>query len=306
MGTLRELSRTLILFASEQEARNLSTHTIRAQEGDLKKLYDHARKSNWSSWEVTAREARGFIFVIGESGLSATSQSRILSTVRIFYMWMWEHKHIKSNPMIGIRNPKEQKKLPKFISEKEAHTLLNKAPLSTFQDARSTCSIELLYATGLRISELASLDLESINKSDQSLVVMGKGRRERMVPFHDQAHIVLNAYLKLRAELLRSLKINNVSALFINQKGGRLSTTSFRAMLSKALKEKLLGTNISPHGLRHSFATHLLNRGLDLRVIQELLGHANLSTTQRYTHLGIEDLSRTYMKSHPRARKGKG
>ncbi len=297
------LLKTLTLFASEQKSRGLSPHTLRAQELDLKKLLAFAHEGNWASWDVSVRHIRAFVAALTQMGLDPTSQSRILSTTRTFFQWMWDHGHISRNPTTGIRNPKEAKKLPNFLSEKDAHTLLEAPVPLNFQEARTLCLVETLYATGLRVSEIANLNLQDIQKRDQILLVHGKGGKERMVPFHNQALRALMAYLSFRGEILKEIKGTPTNAVFVNTHGTRLSTTSIRKLLSKLITAKGVENQISPHGLRHSFATHLLNKGMDLRVIQELLGHASLSTTQRYTHLGIEDLSKTYIKSHPRARK---
>jgi integrase/recombinase XerC len=297
------LLKTLTLFASEQKSRGLSPHTLRAQEIDLKKALQYARENAWESWDVTVRQIRGFVASLAEMGLDPTTQSRTLSTIRTFYDWMWQEGLITRNPTIGIRNPKESKKLPHFLSEADIHTLLDLPHPKNFHEARTLCLIETLYATGLRVSELANLNLQDIQKKDQILLVLGKGGKERMVPFHKRALSSLVIYLSFRAEVLRNTKGTLTNAVFINTKGTRLSTTTIRHLLSKLIIAKGVDNKISPHGLRHSFATHLLNKGMDLRIIQELLGHASLSTTQRYTHLGIEDLSKTYLKAHPRARK---
>ncbi|MFZ9834600.1 MAG: tyrosine recombinase [Holophagaceae bacterium] len=297
------LVKTLTLFASEQKSRGLSPHTLRAQELDLKKILQYAHEGNWESWDVSVRQIRGFVASLAQMGLDPTSQSRILSTTRTFFHWMWDQGYISRNPTTGIRNPKESKKLPHFLSEKDVHTLLDAQVPINFQEARTLCLVETLYATGLRVSELASLNLQDIHKRDQVLLVVGKGGKERMVPFHNQALRSLTIYLSFRADILKKAKGGPNNAVFVNTKGSRLSTTSIRNLLSRLIISKGVENKISPHGLRHSFATHLLNKGMDLRIIQELLGHASLSTTQRYTHLGIEDLSKTYLKSHPRARK---
>ncbi len=296
--------KTVTLFGLEQKSRGLSPHTIRAQELDLKKILQYAHECEWSSWNISVRQMRGFVASLAQRGMDPVSQSRILSTIRTFFQWMLDQEHISSNPTMGLKNPKESKKLPKFLSEKDAHALLNAPTPINFQEARTLCLIETLYATGLRVSELAGLNLQDVDKRNQVLLILGKGGKERMVPFHNRALKSLTTYLVFRTLLLNSIKkAPPTSAVFINTKGTRLSTTTVRNLLSKLIISKGVENKISPHGLRHSFATHLLNKGMDLRIIQELLGHSSLSTTQRYTHLGIEDLSKTYLKAHPRARK---
>ena len=289
-------------FHLEQRARAVSPHTARAQEGDLGKLLDHAARARWEGWEVTPRTLRGFALELGDRGLDPASQARILSTVRSFFGWLWETQRIARNPAAGLRNPKQPKRLPAFLTEGESQALLDLPAPVDFPTARLTCLLELLYASGLRVSELVGLDLQDLLSGERTLRIMGKGRKERLVPYHAHAAVALQAYLGFRSALLADKGLAPSPALFLNVRGGRLTTTSVRTMLRRALDTAAVRSKVSPHALRHSFATHLLNRGMDLRAIQELLGHASLSTTQRYTHLGLEELGRTYEKAHPRAK----
>lgn len=226
-----------------------------------------------------------------------------MSTSRAFFRWLFETQRISSNPATGLRNPKQAQKLPAFLTEEESHALLELPPALDFPSARLRCMLELLYASGLRVSELTGLDLQDLLREERTLRVLGKGNKERLVPFHESAAETLDAYLAHRKGFLVEKGLPPTAALFLNQRGGRLTPTSVRTFLGKALEEVALRAKISPHALRHSFATHLLNRGMDLRAIQELLGHASLSTTQRYTHLNLEQLAKTYESAHPRARK---
>ncbi|MFN7957738.1 MAG: tyrosine-type recombinase/integrase [Holophagaceae bacterium] len=289
-------------FHLEQRARGVSPHTARAQQGDLEKLLDHAARARWEAWEVSPRTLRGFALELGDRGLDPASQARILSTVRGFFKWLWETGRIGRNPASGLRNPKQPKRLPAFLTEGESRSLLELPAPVDFSTARLACLLELLYASGLRVSELVGLDLQDLLSEQRTLRVLGKGRKERLVPYHAQAAEVLGAYLGFRSALLAEKQLPPSPALFLNLRGGRLTPTSVRAMLRRALEAAAVRARVSPHALRHSFATHLLNRGMDLRAIQELLGHASLSTTQRYTHLGLEELARTYEKAHPRAK----
>jgi len=289
-------------FHLEQRARGVSPHTARAQIGDLGKLLEHAVRARWDSWEVSPRTLRGFALELGDRGLDPASQARILSTVRGFFKWLWETRRISKNPASSLRNPKQPKRLPAFLTEGESQALLNLPSAIDFPSSRLTCLLELLYASGLRVSELVGLDLQDLLAEQRTLRVLGKGRKERLVPFHAQAAVVLEAYLGHRSAFLAAKTLPASPALFLNQRGGRLTTTSVRTLLRSALETAAVRSRVSPHALRHSFATHLLNRGMDLRAIQELLGHASLSTTQRYTHLGLEELARTYEKAHPRAK----
>lgn len=299
--TSAPLAEGLQAFHLEQRARGVSPHTARAQRGDLEKLLDHAVRCRWEGWEVSPRTLRGFALELGERGLDPASQARILSTVRTYFRWLWETRRISVNPGSGLRNPKQPKRLPAFLTEGESSALLDLPPPVDFTSARLACLLELLYASGLRVSELVGLDLQDLIHEQRTLRVLGKGRKERLVPYHPQAAEQLATYLGFRAAFLAQRALLPSAALFLNQRGGRLTPTSVRTLLRKALDAAAVRARISPHALRHSFATHLLNRGMDLRAIQELLGHASLSTTQRYTHLGLEELAQTYEKAHPRA-----
>ncbi|HJU82598.1 MAG TPA: tyrosine recombinase XerC [Holophagaceae bacterium] len=297
------LSEAVQAFKLEQRARGVSPHTARAQAGDLGKLVDHAVRHRWAGWEVTPRTLRGFAMELGERGLDPASQGRILSTARAFFRWLFETRRIGKNPASGLRNPKQAKKLPAFLTEGESEALLELPPAVDFVSARLACLLELLYASGLRVSELVGLDLQDVLHGERTLRVLGKGRKERLVPFHAKAAEILDTYLAHRGALLAVKGLPPTPAIFLNQRGGRLTPTTVRNLLREALEAAAVRSRVSPHALRHSFATHLLNRGMDLRAIQELLGHASLSTTQRYTHLSLEELSKTYDKAHPRARK---
>jgi len=299
---MASLSEGIQAFHLEQRARGVSSHTARAQAGDLGKLLDHALRAQWASWEVSPRTLRGFALELGDRGLDPASQARVLSTVRGFFRWLWGTDRIEKNPASGLRNPKLPKRLPAFLTEGESQALLDLPAAMDFSTARLACLLELLYASGLRVSELVGLDLQDLVSEQRTLRVMGKGRKERLVPYHAQAAAVLETYLSFRSAFLAAKALPASVAIFLNQRGGRLTPTSVRSLLRAALAAAAVRSRVSPHALRHSFATHLLNRGMDLRAIQELLGHASLSTTQRYTHLGLEDLARTYEKAHPRAK----
>ncbi|HNX32016.1 MAG TPA: tyrosine-type recombinase/integrase [Holophaga sp.] len=300
------LSEAVTAFHLEQRARGVSPHTERAQRADLEKLVAHAVGQQWEGWEVKPRVLRRFALELGERGLDPASQARILSTVRAFYRWLFETQRIQGNPASGLRNPKQPQRLPAFLTEEESSSLLDLPEATDFPTARLRCLLELLYASGLRVSELTGLDLQDLLQEQRTLRVLGKGRKERLVPFHAAAERCLEAYLAYRRAFLAEKHLPPSAALFLNQRGGRLTPTSVRTFLAQVIEHASLRAKVSPHALRHSFATHLLGRGMDLRAIQELLGHASLSTTQRYTHLDLEQLARTYEGAHPRARRRPG
>ncbi len=297
------LTEAVQAFHLEQRARGVSQHTVRAQKGDLEKLVAHAIQESWVGWNVTPRTLRRFALELGARGLDPASQARILSTARGFFRWLWDTERIPINPATGLRNPKQAIKLPAFLTEGESASLLDLPVAVDFSSARLRCLLELLYASGLRVSELVGLDLQDVIFEQRTLRVMGKGSKERLVPFHPEAAEALERYLQFRSSHLALKSLPPTAAIFLNLRGGRLTTTSVRNLLQKAVEGAALRARISPHALRHSFASHLLARGMDLRAIQELLGHASLSTTQRYTHLDLEQLSKTYNSAHPRAKK---
>lgn len=297
------LTEAVQAFHLEQRARGVSAHTVRAQKGDLEKLVAHALQESWASWEVTPRTLRRFALELGARGLDPASQARILSTVRGFFRWLWDTGRIPNNAASGLRNPKQAAKLPAFLTEGESASLLDLPAAVDFPSARLRCLLELLYASGLRVSELVGLDLQDVFFEQRTLRVMGKGSKERLVPFHEGAAVILEQYLTFRSNHLALKSLPPTAAIFLNLRGGRLTPTSVRNLLQKAVEGAALRAQISPHALRHSFASHLLAHGMDLRAIQELLGHASLSTTQRYTHLDLEQLSKTYNSAHPRAKK---
>ena len=297
------LAEAVAAFRLEQRARGVSPHTLRAQDGDLGKLLGHGAGHGWTGWDVAPRTLRRFALELGERGLDPASQARILSTVRGFYRWLFTTQRIGANPASGLRNPKLPNRLPAFLTEGESAALLDLPEPRDFASARLACLLELLYAAGLRVSELTGLDLQDLLLEQRTLRVLGKGRKERLVPIHEKAAAVLAGYLALRRAHLAEKGLAPTPALLLNLRGGRLTPTSVRSFLAAALEGAALKARVSPHALRHSFATHLLNHGMDLRAIQELLGHASLSTTQRYTHLDLEQLQRTYEGAHPRARK---
>ncbi len=303
MTSPTSLTEAVQAFHLEQCARGVSPHTVRAQKGDLEKLVTHAVREAWAGWDVTPRTLRRFALELGERGLDPASQARILSTARGFFRWLWDTGRIPTNPASSLRNPKQAAKLPAFLTEGESASLLDLPVAVDFKSARLRCLLELLYASGLRVSELVGLDLQDVFSEQRTLRVMGKGSKERLVPFHPEAAEALEKYLQFRSGHLALKSLPPTAAIFLNLRGGRLTTTSVRNLLQEAVDGAALRARISPHALRHSFASHLLAHGMDLRAIQELLGHASLSTTQRYTHLDLEQLSKTYNSAHPRAKK---
>jgi len=277
--------------------RNASAHTVKAYGEDLRQFARHARADlgrDVRPGDVDHLLIRSFLASLHRQGLKKSSAARKLASLRTFFRYLCREGVLDRNPARALLSPRVERHLPAHLDEARVALLLD-VPGDGAVALRSRAILELLYATGLRCGELVSLDLPEVDLAQRMLRVVGKGRKERVVPFGSKARDSLVAYLPLRARIARG------EALFVNQNGGRLTDRSVRALVSRRVAQVALGQRISPHALRHSFATHLLQRGADLRSIQELLGHASLSTTQRYTHIDTSQLLSIYNKTHPRA-----
>ena len=246
--------------------------------------------------DIDTSAVRAWLARMHGADLSAVTMGRKLAALRSFCGWLCRNGDLQSNPARAIRNPKTPQHLPRFLSEPEMQALIE-SPGDSDEGIRDRAILELLYATGLRASELTGLNLDSVDFDQRTVRVLGKGRKERIVPFGSNAATGLTAYLKVRARWIRA----DSEALFLHPAGKRLSTDGLRKLLTQRLRDAAINKHVTPHAIRHSFATHLLNAGADLRAIQELLGHASLGTTQRYTHVSTAQLKSIYDKAHPRA-----
>jgi len=249
---------------------------------------------------------RGFLARLDENDYSSATMARKIATLRSFYRWLDRCGLNATNPMLLIRTPRQNKRLPKAIDVSQVEQLLSAPDDTELLGARDRAILETLYSTGIRVSELVGINRSDIDDAGQAMIVRGKGKRERIVPLGSHALVALRHYLGMLRTDPRAA--NDASdpdaALFINKHGGRLSTRSVRRKVSKYLAKAGLDPEISPHTLRHSFATHLLDNGADLRSVQELLGHQSLSTTQVYTHLTTQRMREAYDDAHPRAEAG--
>jgi len=246
--------------------------------------------------DIDSAAVRAWVARMHNAALSPVTMGRKLAAVRSFCTWLCRIGKLQSNPARPVRNPKAPQHLPRFLSEPEIQSLLD-APDDSDLGRRDRAILELLYATGLRASELTGLDMESVDLAQRTVRVVGKGRRERIVPFGVVAANAVRDYLEVRSRWRQGSN----PALFVVPTGKRLSTDGLRKLLGQRLEDAAINKRATPHAIRHSFATHLLNAGADLRAIQELLGHASLATTQRYTHLSTAQLKAVYDKAHPRA-----
>jgi integrase/recombinase XerC len=277
--------------------RNASPHTIRAYGDDLRQFVEHLRREvghEPQPQEVDALLIRGFLSELHRAGLRKTSAARKLATLRTFFRFLCREGVLEANPARALLSPRVEKRVPEHLQEDHMAALLD-VPGEGLAALRARAMLELLYGTGIRCAELVGLDRDSVDLGERVLRVVGKGRKERMVPFGRPARAALDAYLA------EARKITAGEALFVNARGARISDRYVRTVVAHRVRQVALHRRISPHTLRHSFATHLLERGADLRSIQELLGHANLSTTQRYTHVNLTHIIDIYRKSHPRA-----
>ena len=296
------LSQRLIEFEQHlRTERRLSLHTVNSYKRDLNKLAVWCtQQSLLHPNQLDSQHIRQCMAMLHRKGLGGRSIQRWLSSLRTFFNYGLKHRWLTSNPANGIAAPKSPKKLPKTLDVDQINQFLS-LPESNWIDCRDHAIIELLYSSGLRLAELANLNLTDVDLREAMVTVTGKGNKTRQLPIGRQALGAMKSWLKRRQEL----KKTDLPAMFLSQHGKRLSPRSIQDRLKKiGIKQGMQG-KVHPHMLRHSFASHLLESSGDLRAVQELLGHQNISTTQIYTHLDFQHLAKVYDKAHPRAQKKK-
>jgi integrase/recombinase XerC len=279
--------------------KNASPHTVAAYRRDLRQFIDFLKARGRDVRQADNADIRAFLATLHSDGARKSTLARKLAAVRAFYQFGIRRGWRKDNPGRVVATPRQDKPVPSFLTEEEMADFLDLPPAEKPLDLRDRAALELLYATGMRVSELVGLNLDDIALSQKLIRVRGKGKKERLVPFGRTAEDFLRRYIGARG----SIHGGRVSseAVFLNFRGERLSARSIQRLVASCLRRAAVRRRISPHSLRHSFASHLLSRGADLRVIQELLGHASLATTQKYTHLDLGHLIEVYKKSHPRS-----
>jgi integrase/recombinase XerC len=287
-----------------RDQKRVSPQTLRAYRNDLRQFGRFLEEEHCSGPApgpegIDNLAVRGFVARLSREGLQKASIARKLSAVRSFLRHAVRDGRIEHSPAERVPTPRVPRPLPNTLTVDEMFNLLDRIDDDTVAAARDRAILELLYATGLRVSELVALDLGDLDQTGKVVRVLGKGNKERMVPFGAPARRALQRWLD-RSRALRS-KGHTADAVFLNLRGSRLTDRSVRRVLDRRLKEAAIFAQLSPHDLRHSFATHMLGSGADLRAIQELLGHASLSTTQRYTHVSTDALMQVYDRSRPRA-----
>ncbi len=291
--------------------RNASAHTARAYASDLSQFLDHVAlatdvpRAKLKPEHLDRLAIRGFLADVHKRGLSRASAARKLSAARTFLRYLRREGLVEDDPGALVPTPKRDVRMPVHLSEDEMNRLIGAPAIDAPLGRRDHAILEMFYASGLRLSELVGLDVDDVNLSARMVRTLGKGGRQRLVPFNKSTAAALRSYLKDRELLvkarIRSARLRERDPLFVNYRGGRLTVRSVDRLVRRYAAASAVRPGVSPHALRHSFATHLLQRGADLRAIQELLGHARLSTTQRYTHVNAAQLLDVYKKSHPKA-----
>ena len=293
------LSAFLVHLASEKRH---SPRTCDSYQRDLRRFGDWLQGGQASAWhDVSGHDVRRYVASLSREGLGGRSIARHLSAIRRFYQYLLREKQVRDNPALDIRAPKSGRRLPRVADVDQLNHLLDARPDDPLE-VRDLCMFELMYSCGLRLSELSGLDLDAVDARGGEVRVLGKGSKERVLPVGRKALQALSAWLAVRP----GLATESERALFVSQRGGRLSNRSIQARLGRWGVAKGAEQRLHPHMLRHSFASHLLESSGDLRAVQELLGHADIATTQVYTHLDFQHLARVYDQSHPRARRRGG
>ena len=302
------MSRTNINFPERfltylEVEKNCSWHTIESYQKDLAAFAEfmlrRKAKQDFFWQQVGPLDVRGYLAELNEKQYARRTIARRISALRSFFKYLVREAVIEYSPLTKVRTPKLEKKLPVFLDEIEVNELLIMPDKSKVLGVRDQAVLEMLYATGCRVSELVGLTLERVDLSNRFVLLLGKGNKERVVPVGHTCCAALSSYYPVRQQLM--LKYHEEHEfIFVNNRGGRLTDRSVRRILEKYINMLALHKNVSPHTIRHSFATHLLEHGADLRAVQELLGHAN-STTQIYTHVSNEHVTNVYKKNHPRA-----
>ena len=293
-----------------EKERDVSPHTLKAYRRDLAELLEflasYYGERDWTWQGIDRLALRGFLAHLNRKKLSKRTIARALSAVRSFYAFLNRSEIVDANPARGVGSPKLEKYLPAYLDRAQIDLLFQSAALHAqdgkFTDVRNSAILELFYSTGMRLSELRGINRADIDLLSQQVKVRGKGRKERIIPVGDHASLALRNYESKRDELIRQgIKAPDRTAFFLSSRGKRISLTAIQSAVTGLLDRIDEDAGLSTHSLRHTFATHLLDVGADLRAVQELLGHASISTTQIYTHTSVERLKEVYRKSHPRA-----
>lgn len=285
-----------------QIERNYSKYTIASYQNDLEHFVQFMEREGISSFlDVTYADVRLYLTTLHDEKLARKSVARKVSSLRSLYRFLMREGYQKDNPFALASLPKKELSIPKFLYAEELEELFEVSDTDTPLGQRNQALLELMYATGIRVSECVNLQLTDIDFAVGTILVMGKGKKQRYIPFGSYAQDALITYIENGRKQLAKKAEEHSQMVFLNAKGTPLTSRGVRFVLNELIKKASLTMRISPHMLRHTFATHMLDEGADLRTVQELLGHENLSTTQIYTHVSKERLRSVYMKHHPRA-----
>ena len=280
--------------------KNFSKHTVVAYSSDILSFLVWLNNRNIE--DVSYNLIKEYLLYIQQFNYSKTTTARKIASLRTFYRYLYRERIIETNPAIGVHSPKKGKNLPEFLTEIEMEQILNNIKIDTPAGYRNRTILELLYATGMRVSELSNLNFENLNLEENEIKVFGKGSKERIVLVSSRAKKFLETYINtVRYLIFKSENQKQSDPVFINKTGYRLQTQSIRLAIKGVMEKIELPKHVTPHVFRHSFATKLLENGADLRVVQELLGHSSISNTQIYTHISTERLRHSYDIAHPRA-----
>ncbi len=278
--------------------RQLSAHSLEAAQRDLAQVMQFCHDQDIDGWSrLQPADVRQWLASLRRKNYAPASMARMLSSLRSFFRYLQRQGLVNNNPAQGIRAPRGEKRLPRTLDVDRAGQLLDQLPADTVPEVRDRAMLELLYSSGLRLSELTGLDLPDLDLAAGQVRVLGKGGKQRDLPVGSKARAALQDWLAVRSQLAK-----DTPALFVGERGARIHPSVVRQRLRQAGQLEL-GQHLHPHMLRHSFASHLLESSQDLRAVQELLGHANISTTQIYTHLDFQHLAQVYDRAHPRARR---
>ena len=282
--------------------KNFSKHTAKAYYSDILDFLLWLGETQAEN--VNFSKVREYLHFIQKFNYKKTTIARKIASLRTFYKYLYREKKVESNPAMNLNSPKRPRQLPKFLTPYEVEQILNNIKIETPAGYRNKAILELLWATGMRVSELSGLNFEDLNLANNEIRVFGKGAKERIILVTERAKTYLQRYIETARPLIaKGFRVDNNedSPVFINNTGFRLQTRTVRNVINDIVEEIQLPKHVTPHVFRHSFATHLIENGADLRVVQELLGHASISNTQIYTHVSSQHLKEVYNKTHPRA-----
>jgi len=279
--------------------KGLSKNTLESYGRDIKQFFDYNNTNNISFFNINKTNIIAYLINLQKSGKATSSISRSLAALRSFYQFLYVNKHIEKDPTLNLESPKIEKKLPQILSVDEVETLLKQPDTDNIKGNRDQCMLELLYATGVRVSELVALNMDDLNLNIGFIKCNGKGMKDRIIPVGSIAQKALSEYIfKSRPALLKDI---DEKSLFVNFHGARLTRQGFWKIIKQYTKSAKIDKDITPHTLRHCFAAHLIENGADLKSVQEMLGHSDISTTQVYTQISRSKIKDVYRKTHPRA-----